>query len=361
MTYYVIGTMSGSSLDGLDLVHASITFTNGKWQFEILNTHYVPYDDSLIKNLKEATELTGFELIKLDRSFGKFIATEINQFIENNDLTYNVHLIGHHGHTLFHSPEQGLTFQLGIGAEVAAITGYPTVTHLRDMDIALNGSGAPIIPITDQLLFPGYDAYINLGGICNITYKDKDQFKAKDLTFCNQLLNYIAQKEDLSYDHEGKLASIGKVDIDALEKLNQIALSLNNTTQSLSNQQIDSWIETIDNLNNTDALSTSSEHIALQIINHCLNCFDPRIEQKILVTGGGAHNIYLVERLKSLSKEKGLFIHWELPSKEIIDFKEALGMAFMAVLRWREEDNVYSSWSGAQRNSIGGALWMGAH
>lgn len=361
MTYYVIGTMSGSSLDGLDLVHATITLANGKWQYEILHTHYVPYEQELKNTLSKCSQLSGFELIKLDRSFGKFIAEEINQFIKKYDLTYNIHLIGHHGHTVFHEPELGFTYQLGSGAEVAAITGFPTVTHLRDMDVALSGSGAPIIPITDQLLLPGYQAYINLGGICNITYIADHQFHARDITFCNQLLNYFAKKADLDYDDLGNLASQGQVSISGLNALNDLEYLTDQHRQSLSNQEINKWIQVIDNLDYKDALSTIIEHISDQIIIHCMNHFDPRMEQKILITGGGAHNEYLISTLKNKAQKRGLLIDWDLPNRNLIDYKEALGMAFMAVLRWREENNIDSTWSGATRNSIGGALWMGAH
>lgn len=361
MTYYVLGTMSGSSLDGLDLVHATITLAAGKWQYEILNKKHIVYSDEWEQALKNAPQMSGKELIQLDRSYGKWVAEQINSFIEEHDFTYNLHLIGHHGHTVFHEPKAGFTYQIGTGAEVAAITGYPTVTHLRDMNVSLGGEGAPIIPIVDTLLFAGYQAYLNFGGICNMTIQDEEKWKAKDLTFCNQLLNHFAKALGDDYDKNGHWAQEGMIHQETLDKINDLPYFQQKDSDSLSNEQFSEWLQVFEGLDPKDALATVVEHVAIKATDYLNAHLDPRMEQKVMMTGGGAFNNYLIERLKSISEEKGLTIDWFLPDPVLIDYKEALGMAFIAILRWREENNVLSEYSGAERDSIGGALWMGKH
>lgn len=361
MTYYVLGTMSGSSLDGLDLIHANISLNGGKWEFEINHTESITYTQDWKNKLKNAANLQGFDLIHLDREYAKWVAEQINTFVQKLDLVYNIHLIGHHGHTVFHAPDKGFTFQLGSGAEIAAITGYPTVTNLRDMDVALGGQGAPIIPMVEKHLFPGYAAYINLGGICNMSLVKKNEIQAYDLSFCNQLLNYFAEKKALEMDKGGALAADGEINQEALNALRAIPYLQEDGCKSLSNSALNTWLQHLEHLSIEDALATSVQHICETIIQNLSVHLDPRMEQRVLLSGGGTKNSFLVNTLQAAIKEQQENIEFIIPEEEIIDYKEALGMAFLAVLRWREEDTVEAINSGASRDSIGGALWLGSH
>lgn len=361
MTYYVLGTMSGSSLDGLDIVHASISLNGGKWEFEINHSEKCNYTEDWYNKLKNAANLSAFDLIQLDRAYATWVAEQINAFVQKHDLVYNIHLIGHHGHTVFHAPDKGFTFQLGSGAEIAAITGYPTVTNLRDMDVALGGQGAPIIPLVEKHLFPAYAAYINLGGICNISLAKENTIQAHDITFCNQLLNHFAEKKGLQMDTDGALAANGSVDKEALKALRTISYLQEKGSKSLSNAALNTWLQHIDHLSVEDALATAVKHICETVVQNLSMHLDPRLEQRVLLSGGGAKNKYLIETLQTCIQEQQENIELIIPEEEIIDYKEALGMAFLAILRWREENTVEAINSGASRDSIGGALWMGSH
>ena len=141
MVYKVIGLMSGSSLDGLDIVFTELQETAGKWHYEIINSVCIEYDKTWQKKLREAIDLMAIDYQLLHTEYGKFIGEKINEFIEANNLQHKVNLVSSHGHTTFHLPEKKMTHQLGEGAAIASETKLPVVSDLRSMDIAFGGQG----------------------------------------------------------------------------------------------------------------------------------------------------------------------------------------------------------------------------
>jgi anhydro-N-acetylmuramic acid kinase len=364
MEYRVIGLMSGSSLDGLDIVFTRLEEGKGVWSYTIEASNCYDYDDEWKTALRNAKNLDAYNYMLLHINYGKYVAEKVNQFIAENNLYHRMQLIASHGHTVFHAPELNMTSQLGDGATIAALTGINVVSDLRNMDVALNGQGAPIVPIGEKLLFPNNDLYLNIGGIANLSYKTENNFIAFDVCAANSILNKLAQNTGNEFDEDGKLASTGKIHSALLEKLNTLDYYRQTYPKSLSNDF--GWnvvfpIIQSYNLSINDALRTYVEHIVLQIHNS-IKELKQRVTQtpealKLLITGGGAFNKYLIEILK----EKLAVINVEilLPDDNVIKYKEALIMALIGVLRWREENTVLASVTGAARDSIGGAVWIG--
>ncbi len=359
MVYKVIGLMSGSSLDGLDIVFTELQETAGKWNYEIICAACIEYDELWQKKLKSAIELSAQDYQLLHTEYGKFIGKKINEFIEVNTLQHKVNLISSHGHTTFHLPEKKMTHQLGDGAAIASETKLPVVTDLRSMDIAFGGQGAPIVPMGEKLLLSGYNYFLNLGGIANLAIHNSNTVIAFDVCAANRVLNMLAEGKGLMYDDGGKISARGKSNDPLLEKINSLDYFSLKYPKSLPNSfgtDIVFPIIKSFEINTEDALSTFTEHICIQIKNS-LAPFRKNETQELFITGGGAFNTFLIERLKKHLEEINFKTH--MPGENIVKYKEALIMALLGALRWREQYTILSSVTGAIRDSIGGALWLG--
>ena len=360
MIYRAIGVMSGSSMDGLDIAFIELTETGGKWSYEILAASCLAYDSQWIQKLTAAQQMSAMEYFFLHAEYGKYIGTKINDFIETNDLQHRVNLVCSHGHTVFHFPAQKFTAQLGDGAAIAAQIKLPVVSDLRSIDIAFGGQGAPIVPIGEKLLFGEYTYLLNLGGIANITINSVGSYKAFDICAANKILNSLVSLAGLPYDDEGKLAKKGTINDAVLQQLNGLDYYQLPSPKALDNSFGSNYVLPIiegAKLSMEDALATYVEHIVQQIKAAILSHSTPVENAKILVTGGGAFNTFLIERLSAVLLPELLTV--EVPDATLIQFKEALIMALIGVLRWREEINVFASVTGASQNNIGGALWLG--
>lgn len=360
MVYRVIGLMSGSSLDGLDIAFVEFSETGGRWTYLMLHADCVSYTDEWKEKLATATELTALNYQLLHTAYGHFIGETINAFVDKYHLHHRVNLIASHGHTTFHLPAQQTTAQLGDGAAIAAITQTPVVSDLRSMDLALGGQGAPIVPIGEQLLLSEYDLFLNIGGIANISANTPATYIAFDVCAANRVLNMLVAKKGLQYDDGGKIASSGIINGPLLQELNQLPYYIQSPPKSLANSFGISTVYPIIErygLSIEDALCTYTEHIAMQVAAAVDNLDTAITGKKMLVTGGGAFNTFLVKRLTETLAKKSIAL--VVPGDELVQYKEALIMALIGVLRWREEVNVLASVTGASKNSIGGALWLG--
>ena len=360
MVYRAIGLMSGSSMDGLDIAFAEFQETSGKWNFEIKAVACYPYDEEWITRLKNATELKALDYQLLHTAYGHYIGEMVNQFIEENNLHHQVQLIASHGHTTFHVPTERMTAQLGDGAAIAAETGINTVSDLRAMDLARGGHGAPIVPIGEKLLLGEYPIFLNLGGIANISFNDPKQYIAFDVCPANRVLNLLSVSLNKHFDEGGQMASSGRINEKLLLLLNDLEYYKLPYPKSLSNDFGTDVVYTLirnKKISAEDGLRTYVEHVAIQIKNAVRLAPTPTPGSRILLTGGGAHNHFLVERIAALLHEFNIEV--TVPEKNIVDYKEALIMALIGVLRWREETNTLASVTGASSDSIGGAVWIG--
>ncbi len=362
MLYRAIGLMSGSSLDGLDIVFAEFREQGGKWEYGILEGTCFAYPEEWVQKLKDAVHLPARDYQLLHTAYGHYIGQQVNQFIDQQQLHYKVAVIASHGHTTFHIPAKKMTAQLGDGAAIAAETGLPVVSDLRALDVALGGQGAPIVPIGEKLLMGEYDYFLNLGGIANIS-RNADPYIAFDVCPANRVLNMLANEAGKEFDEGGQLAAEGTVNENLLEKLNALPYYRQSYPKSLANDFGTGVVYPLvkdSSCGLADALRTCTEHIAVQT-GHAIRLAGKNKSQtgglKLLATGGGALNHFLVDRIKNQLKVESVDL--VVPGRMLVDFKEALIMAFIGVLRWRQEYNALSSVTGASRNSIGGALWTG--
>ena len=362
MIYRAIGVMSGSSLDGLDIAFVEFQEQGGKWTYEINEADCYPYTTEWTEKLKNAINLPAREYQLLHTAYGHYIGQEINRFIDVHQLHYKVAVIASHGHTTFHMPASQMTAQLGDGAAIAAKTQLPVVSDLRALDVAFGGQGAPIVPIGEKMLMNDFTYFLNIGGIANISL-NAEEYVAFDVCPANRVLNMLANDAGKPFDEDGKIAASGNVHDELLNQLNKLAYYSQPYPKSLANDFGTDIVYPLiksAGLSIPDAIRTFSEHVALQICNalSSLNIQQPVPgNKKLLVTGGGALNTFLVNRLSELLRVENIEV--VVPDTKLVNYKEALIMAFIGVLRWRQEYNVLASVTGASRNSIGGALWTG--
>ena len=362
MIYRAIGVMSGSSLDGLDIAFVEFQEQGGKWTYEINEADCYPYTIEWTEKLKNAINLPAREYQLLHTAYGHYIGQEINRFIDVHQLHYKVAVIASHGHTTFHMPASQMTAQLGDGAAIAAKTQLPVVSDLRALDVAFGGQGAPIVPIGEKMLMNDFTYFLNIGGIANISL-NAEEYVAFDVCPANRVLNMLANDAGKPFDEDGKMAASGNLHDELLNQLNKLAYYSQPYPKSLANDFGTDIVYPLiksAGLSIPDAIRTFSEHVALQICNalSSLNIQQPVPgNKKLLVTGGGALNTFLVNRLSELLRVENIEV--VVPDTKLVNYKEALIMAFIGVLRWRQEYNVLASVTGASRNSIGGALWTG--
>lgn len=333
-----IGLMSGTSLDGLDICFAQFLKEDSGWKFTILKAETVSYPEVLENLLRNAIHLSSQNLLALHSEYGFYLGKEVKKFVSKNNIE-NVDLIASHGHTVFHQPDKKFTLQIGDGRAIKLETGLPVIYDFRSQDVLMGGNGAPLVPIGDEFLFAEYDACVNLGGFSNISFKFNNERIAFDVCPVNIVLNQLAQNAGQKFDENGNLAKMGTVDCDLLEKLNSIGFYSKTYPKSLGiefcNAEIFPLLYGKDHL---DLLATFTEHAAHQI-SKILNKFK---FSKVLFTGGGTYNSFLIEKIKIKTSSQVV-----IPQKEIIDFKEALIFAFMGVLRYRNEINILSSATGS--------------
>ena len=342
-----LGLMSGTSLDGIDLALCRFHKKDTRWSFEIIAADTVSYDAEWTEKLRGAENISAQEILLLHNEYGRYTAKIINRFLAGKATPQ---IIASHGHTIFHQPEKHFTFQLGNGTVIAAETGIETIADFRNMDIALGGQGAPLVPIGDRHLFAGYDYCLNLGGFSNISYEEAEQRIAFDIGPANIVLNYLARQKGKEYDSESLIAQSGRVDGTLLKELNDLAFYREKPPKSLGKEWLDSQLIPLlkkSSLSLSDQMRTLYEHIAIQIAAATTH------SGRMLVTGGGAHNPLLMERIAACSTAEVI-----IPEKEIIDFKEALIFAFLGVLTKLHQFNCLSAVTGASRDNIGGTIHL---
>lgn len=353
--YQVLGLMSGTSCDGLDIAHCKLRFANKQWQFEIIHADTYSYPDELQNTLKKVTTLSANDLALLDIDLGYFFARQINLFIDNNQLNKNeINFISSHGHTVFHQPDKKMTLQIGNGEAIFNYCGIPVINQFRVADVIAGGQGAPLVPIGDQLLFSNYDFCLNLGGIANISFDREGQRIAFDIGPQNLAINLVANRAGLIMDKNGSLARKGELKQDLkneFEKFLYYQLPLPKSL-GIENLQRDFFpIIEKSKYAPQDILQTLYHHLAEQISKIILE--NKPKGGNLLVTGGGAHNQFFIEILKVHLKQQ---VEVVIPQTNIVNFKEALVFAFLGVLRFRKEVNVLKSVTGADRNSIAGIM-----
>lgn len=348
--YNVIGVMSGTSLDGVDLAHIKFSLNNNKWTFEILESETIGYSQNWIDQLKSAVDFSETALEKLNQDYTSLLASIISTFIEKHQLK-NLDAVCSHGHTILHQPQNGFTLQIGNLPGISTLTRQTVVCDFRVQDVRLGGQGAPLVPIGDQILFSDYDYCINLGGFSNVSFEQNGTRIAFDISPVNTVLNYYANQLGLNYDDKGKISRTGKINTDLLNELNCLNFYQQTFPKSLGFEFVKRTIMPLIESYGIfveDKLRTFAEHIAKQTALAL-----PNKKGRMLATGGGAYNDFLIERIQSYLPEMEIII----PSQKILEFKEALIFALLGVLKLRNEINVLSSVTGAKTDHSSGIIY----
>jgi len=346
-----IGLMSGTSCDGLDI--AACTFEEdqyNKWNYQLIYAETIEYDVKIKKLIEKAISCSGYELLKINNEFGIYLGEKVLDFINKSGFVPDI--IATHGHTVFHRPSEGITFQLGNPLCIAKITKIMVIGDFRTSNVLLGGQGAPLVPIGDELLFKEYDACLNLGGFANISFNKDNKRIAFDICPVNIVLNYFSKKVGMDYDNEGFLARNGKLEKKMFDELNNLSFYKQNYPKSLGRE----WVEEVFfpivkkfDISIEDILHTLVEHISDQI-SEVINKYNLKT---ILITGGGVYNKFLVESIKN--KINATLV---IPDDIIIKYKEALIFAFLGVLRFKNKINCLSSYTGSIKDHITGSVFL---
>jgi anhydro-N-acetylmuramic acid kinase len=348
--YSVVGMMSGTSMDGMDLVFCRFNREKDQWHFQIEKAVTYDYSPEWTANLNQAYRLPASEFLELHNAYGRLIGDYIARFLTENRLSAD--LVASHGHTIFHQPEKGFTFQLGEGASVVSRCHVTTVCDFRTLDVALGGQGAPLVPVGDELLFSHYDYCLNLGGFANVSNQHGGKRIAFDICPVNIVMNELARRMGKEFDQDGKIGRSGIPHPQMVNELNSLDFYRQKGPKSLGREWVEkSYLPLLDkySLPPENIMSSVYEHIAVQIGSY-LDISGPG---EVLVTGGGAFNTYLVEKIQSCTKSR-LFI----PDEQLVKFKEALIFAFLGLLRFRNETNCLATVTGAVRDSSSGVIHL---
>lgn len=348
--YTVIGVMSGTSLDGVDLAHIHFHIENNKWSYEIYECDTISYSTEMISKLKSGINFNLNDLSNLNIEYTNLLGNIISEFISKNNIS-SLDAVCSHGHTILHQPQNGITLQIGNLPQISKITNQKVVCDFRVQDVKLNGQGAPLVPIGDRILFSEFDYCLNLGGFSNISFEENNQRIAFDISPVNTVLNFYANTFGLDYDHEGQISETGILNTDLFNELNRLEFYQKSFPKSLGFEFVKETVLPIIEsyfIATEDKMRTFTEHIAFQI---------GKILQsksgKLLVSGGGVYNKFLIKRMQAHLPTIEIII----PDEKTIQFKEALIFALLGVLKLRNEINVLASVTGAKQDHSSGEIY----
>jgi anhydro-N-acetylmuramic acid kinase len=349
MEYKIIGLMSGTSLDGLDVVYTHFKKDGEKWTYQILHAESYPYSDEWREKLRGSYYLSAEGITALDAEYGRYLGTQVKQFVTKYKLTA-VDFVASHGHTVFHRPDIGYNLQIGHGAHLHVASGLKVICDFRTLDVAFGGQGAPLVPIGDKLLFGEYGYCLNIGGFANVSFDYENGKRiAYDLCPANYCLNRLMRTRGQEYDRDGLTARAGEVNTALFDALNALEYYHRQAPKSLAQEWVDANVmPLVEQCRDTfeNKIATLTEHAAYQIARPF------KKGASVLVTGGGAYNIYLLER----ALHYGDF-RWIKPDRMVIDFKEALIFAFLGLRRAERLPNCLQSVTGASHDVVSGQMY----
>ena len=345
--FNVIGVMSGTSCDGLDIAHCSYWENNGTWNYKLKNKSFTPYNSIMRDKLLKSSKLSSYDLKKLDNELGELISESVLSFIKQNSIKPS--LISSHGHTVLHNPTEKITLQIGNPLIISAKTKMKVISNFRELDVLGGGQGAPLVPYGDKKLFGEYDYCINIGGIVNISNLKSKKLIAYDVCPANIILNKYSRNMGLEYDEDGIIASKGNKSNSLFTRINDISYYTQEGPKSLDINLIEKkFIPILEGYSNEDILCTTTHHIAYQINKSIISK-----KSNVLLTGGGVFNKFLLKKIRSYNKQDHKFI---VPNSDIISFKEAIIFGYLGLLRYLKCKNVVKSVTGSRYSSSSGVI-----
>jgi len=351
-----IGLMSGTSLDGVDVVLCKIDESS----CELLSAIEYPYPNTIKRDILDAIDgiTTLQEIGEIDHKLGLLFADAVRHLLESHSIDpFSITAIGSHGQTLWHDPKGRYPFSMQLGDPniISTQTDITTVADFRRKDISLGGEGAPFAPAFHQFLFDGLGdsiAIVNIGGMANITILG-DELIGYD-TGCGNVLMDIWISKNLSkkYDRDGNWAKGGNVNYSLLDSMLEdkyLSLPYPKSTgrERFNAKWLDNILDNYPELNPQDIQRTLLEFTAITISNEILK-FSRDI---VLLCGGGTKNIYLVQRLHSLMPNLQLLI------SQNSDELEAMAFAWLAYMRVNDKSVNLSSVTGAKESAILGGVY----
>jgi anhydro-N-acetylmuramic acid kinase len=352
--YNVIGVMSGTSLDGIDIAHIHFSRKGEGWGYTFLECETIPYSQYWFDVLNGAVRVSDEQIAEINDEYTVHLANTIRSFIEKYDLTL-LDAVCSHGHTIKHDPGAGITIQIGNQSKLAQLLQVRVVCDFRVQDVRLGGQGAPLVPIGDRILFSDFDYCVNLGGFSNISYEIEGRRKAFDISPLNTVLNHYALKLGLRFDDKGNTARTGVVNNALLQQLDRLPFYAAPHPKSLGLEFVNSEILPL-----MDSLDVPVADLLCTFTHHAANMIAAALPVKsgtMLLTGGGAYNSFFVECLSGQLPDLVISI----PDQQLIEYKEALIFALLGILRLENQVNVLSSVTGAEHDHCSGYIFLPAY
>jgi anhydro-N-acetylmuramic acid kinase len=334
-TLTTIGTMSGTSFDGLD---ASLVVTNGDKIISLGKNFSISYPELFRQNIRRIIygDYDSKLLLDVEDEITIYHAKAVSKLLKEANLSKEqVDLIGFHGQTIFHDARACKTWQLGNPSLLAELTGINVVADFRRRDMANGGEGAPLVPLFHAALFKNTQhptIIVNIGGVANITYLDPE---GNIIAFdtgpgCALIDDWVNSRLQLKYDNEGSIAASGAVNHKRLELLMNNNYFHRKPPKSLDRNQFIGSLRKVSSLNAADGAATLT-HFTAKTITAALE-FLPKTPKKWIVSGGGRHNKYL---MRVLAEDYNLPVQNidELKFKETQlngDFVESQAFGFLA-------------------------------
>lgn len=366
MARVALGLMSGTSCDG---VSAALVRFHGR-SLRVLAQRTTPYPLALRRTLRRGPALTAQELSSLNMELGEYFARAARRLLASAKMPASrVHVIGSHGHTIYHGPRDRIpsTLQIGEPAVIAQRTGIPVVANFRPRDIAAGGEGAPLIPCFDEAFFGGgpVRALHNLGGISNVTVVGRGISPiAFDTGPGNCLIDLLAQRASrgrMRYDAHGHLALQGRIDYRAVERLWRHPYFRKPVPKSTGRELFnEALLASVfgPRLSRTpkDVLATVTYFTAFSIAESYRR-FVPHRIREMIVSGGGVHNRTLMRHLARCLAPMPVHSieRYGIPAQA----KEPAAFAFLALRALQHRINHLPATTGATSPCVLGAITPG--
>ncbi|SHE80166.1 anhydro-N-acetylmuramic acid kinase [Marinitoga hydrogenitolerans DSM 16785] len=347
----ILGLMSGTSADGLDVALVKVSGREENTKFELLKFKSITYSTSLKEKIIRSYN-PDISTVKDIAYLNFYIAKKHAEMIKS--LNWEFDLIGYHGQTVYHNPKEGYTLQIGESDILAVELNVPVIFSFRTKDVALGGEGAPITSYFDWIFFRDRKktATLNIGGISNITYlsEKKEEIIAFDTGPGNCLIDSIANLFfNQSYDKDGNLSKKGKINEEIFNKLvSRETKYLNKKTPKTTGREIynENYLSDLLSYNPYDLIRTLTYFTAYTIHKN-LELHVPEINT-LIISGGGAYNPVLIKDIKSFG--------YNVEIHQFIESKEAIAMTILANEFLNGINSNIVNVTGAKRECILGKL-----
>lgn len=355
-----LGLMSGTSLDGVDI---ALIETDGVDIFDYGRAYTVPYEEELseqirsILGLKPDTEENALKISLIENKLTSFHAEVVKEFISSEEEP--VDLIGFHGHTIFHEPENHYTHQIGDGQLLADLTRIRVVNRFRNADVVAGGQGAPLVPIFHAALCAKMEkpvAVLNIGGVSNITWIGANgEMMAFDTGPGNAPVNdWVRKHAGLHMDYNGKLAISGKINEPILANLMKHKYFAKYPPKSIDRNIFNEKLEHLEGLSLEDGAATATAFTA-EAVAYSMSFFLPIEPKRLIVCGGGANNPTMVRFIRQrLPKNIEVLTAREVDWNS--DAIEAQAFAYLAARRLVNLPITFPSTTGAPIPLAGGVI-----